>query len=100
MNECCGPCAVAISATKFLVFQKREIREFDANVAGPKSIKGWANETKWPKLETSRRYWPGCAKIGDDKVVIAGGYDGDSTLKTTEILDLTMRRITKGGKMA
>ena len=91
---------MASSATSFLVFYGKEIREFDASVAGPKSIEGWAKETKWPKLETRRRSWPGCAKLSDTKVVIAGGWDRGSTLQTTEILDLSTRRITQGGKMA
>ena len=95
-----GPCAVAISATSFLVFYRKEIREFDASTAGPTSNQGWAEEAKWPKLETSRALWPGCAKLGDDKIVIAGGFDGDSAVQTTEILDLTTRRISQGGKMA
>merc|ERR1712130_782168 len=94
-----GPCAVAISATSFLVFWEKEIREFDASTAGPKSIEGWAKETKWPKLETSRIQGPGCAKVEDDKVVIAGGFGSRSSVQTTEILDLSTRRITQGGKM-
>ena len=53
-------------------------------------------------METSRLYWPGCAKLGD-KIIIAGGsdYDGSSwnTLQTTEILDLTSRTISKGGNL-
>ena len=90
------------AVVSFLVFYKKEIREFDASTAGPTSNQGWAEEAKWPKLETSRIYRPGCAKLGDDKVVIAGGFDyyGDSTHQTTEILDLTSRRISQGGKMA
>ena len=95
-----GPCAVAISATSFLVFYEREIREFDASIAGPTSSQGWAKEDKWPKLDTSRIYWPGCAKVGRDKLIIAGGFDFPTTHQTTEILDLTSQRISKGGKMA
>ena len=95
-----GPCAVAISPTSFLVFHKKEIREFDASTAGPTSIQGWAEETKWPKLETSRRRWLGCAKLGDDKVVIAGGSDSQTMHQTTEILDLSTRTLSQGGKMA
>ena len=96
-----GPCAVAISTTSFLAFYRKEIREFDASTAGPTSNQGWAEEAKWPKLETSRRQWPGCAKVGDDKVVIAGGHDGDlTTHQTTEILDLTTRRIRQGERLA
>ena len=94
-----GTCALAISATSFLVFHVNEIREFDASIAGPTSSQGWAEEDKWPKLERSR-FGPGCAKVGEDKVVIAGGYDHPTTHRSTEILDLTSRTISKGGKMA
>lgn len=95
-----GPCAVAISTTSFIVFYRKEIREFDASTAGPTSNQGWAEEAKWPKLETSRTDWPGCAKVGEDIVVIAGGHTWPATHQTTEILDLSTRRITRGGKMA
>ena len=95
-----GPCAVVISATSFLVFFDKEIREFDTSIAGPTSSQGWAREDKWPKMETSRNSWPGCAKVGDDKVIIAGGGDGRTNLNTAEILDLNSRTISKGGKMA
>ena len=63
--------ALAISATSFLVFYGKEIREFDASIDGPQSNKGWAKEGWWPKLETGREGSPGCAKLGD-KVVIVG----------------------------
>ena len=95
-----GPCAVAISSTSFLVFYATEIREFDASIAGPTSGQGWAKERKWPKLKTKRYMWPGCAKVGEDMVVIAGGYDGQSVHQTTDILDLTSRKLSKGGKMS
>merc|ERR1712037_1087996 len=93
-----GPCAVAISATSFLVFHEKEIREFDASTAGPTSNQGWAAEAKWPKMVRSRK-WPGCAKLGDDKVVIAGGLNYDRTLRTTEILNLSTRILVERGKM-
>ena len=96
-----GPCAVPISATSFLVFYEKEIREFDASIAGPTSSQGWAKEDKWPKMKTSRILWPGCAKVGDNKVIIAGGRDEDRTIQqTTEIIDLNTRTITEVGKMA
>ena len=94
-----GPCAVAISPTSFLVFYRRKIRKFDLSIAGPTSIQGWTNG-RWPKLETNRRFWPGCAKVGEDKVIIAGGGFGDSYHQTTEILDLNTRELSKGGRMA
>ena len=50
-------------------------------------------------METSRIFWPGCAKLGN-KIIIAGGRDYSSTtLQTTEILDLTSRTISKGGNL-
>ena len=49
-------------------------------------------------METSRALWPGCTKLGD-KIIIAGGWSGSTTLQTTEILDLTSRTISKGGNL-
>ena len=92
------PCAVAISGTSFLAINGDEIREFDTSVAGPTSSQGWREEGWWPKMETTRVYWPGCAKLGD-KIIIAGGYDGSTSTQTTEILDLTSRTISKGGNL-
>ena len=95
-----GPCAVAISGTSFLAIHLREIREFDTSVAGPTSSQGWREKGWWPKMETSRFAWPGCAKLGD-KIIIAGGWGRSTrpTLQTTEILDLTSRTISKGGNL-
>ena len=104
-----GPCAVAISASSFLVFYEKEIREFDQSIAGlvdarnvgrPLRNQGWREERRWPKLKTSRIWWPGCAKVGGNKVIIGGGFDGKSAHQTTEILDLTTRTIVQGGNMA
>ena len=49
-------------------------------------------------MERFRYSWPGCVKLGD-KIIIAGGHDGRTTLQTTEILDLTSRTISKGGNL-
>ena len=104
-----GPCAVAISASSFLVFYEKEIREFDQSIAGlvdarnvgrPLRNQGWREERRWPKLKTSRIWWPGCAKVGGNKVIIGGGFDGKSAHHTTEILDLTTRTIVQGRNMA
>ena len=89
---------MAISGTSFLAINEKEIREFDASVAGPTSSQGWREEGWWPKMETTSRWGPGCAKLGD-KIIIAGGYDGRTTTQTTEILDLTSRTISKGGNL-
>ena len=91
-----APCAVTISPTSFLVIYDYDIREFDADIAGPISIEGWRDERRWPKLET-RRKKPGCAKIGQ-KVIIAGGYyPGD--LRSTEVLDLDSHVLSAGEDM-
>ena len=84
-----SPCAIAISGERFLAIYRTEIREFDVGFDGPTSSQGWK---EWPKMETKRVAWPGCAKIGNT-VVVAGGWDG-RTHQTTEILDLT----TRGGR--
>lgn len=96
-----GPCAIATSDTTFLVFYGKDIREFDASIAGPTSSKGWVKEDKWPKLEISRKWGPGCARVGEDKVVIAGGWNDERiTVQSSEILNVNTRKISKGGKMA
>ena len=89
------PCAVEITPTSFLSIHGTDIREFDVAIAGPTSSEGWREAGRWPALQTSRIYQPGCAKIGQ-KVIIAGGYK----LSSTEVLDLVNRRITSGGEMA
>ena len=88
-------CAVPVSPTKFLTINGDKIHEFDAAIAGPTSEEGWRDSTLWPTLKTSRYYTPGCAKIGN-KVIVAGGYD----LQSTEVLDITTRTISTGGDMA
>ena len=93
------PCAVTITPTSFLAIHQRDIREFDAAIAGPTRVEGWEEAGKWPLLKTSRTYWPGCAKIGQ-KVIIAGGSGPRGALSSTEVLDLASRRIRAGGEMA
>ena len=92
------PCAVAITATSFLVIFGTHIREFDVAIAGPTSSEGWKEAQRWPELQTSRADNPGCAKVGQ-KVIIAGGK-GSGTLRSTEVLDLVSRQLTPGGRMA
>ena len=91
-------CAVTITPTTFLAIYGKDIHEFDSAIAGPTSIDGWSEEGRWPRLKTSRADWPGCAKHGQ-KVIIAGGYNGEA-LRSTEVLDLDTREITARGDMA
>ena len=95
-------CEVAIKATSFLAIQGDDIREFDTAIAGPTSSEGWRENGRWPKLKTSRSNigggWPGCAKIGQ-KVIITGGYDGN-TQRRTEVLNLITRKLSSGGNMS
>jgi len=93
------PCAVTITPTSFLAIYEYHIREFDAAIDGPTSIDGWREAGSWPRLKTSRTYWPGCAKIGQ-KVIIAGGYNNGEALRSSEVLDLDSREITAGEDMA
>ena len=90
-----APCAVPITATRFLAIHGTHIREFDVVIAGPTSSEGWREAQRWPELKTSRNYNPGCAKVGQ-KVIIAGG---SRTLRSTEVLDLVRRQLTPGGRM-
>ena len=95
MNE---PCAISISAKSFLAIHNHDIREFDATIAGPTSNDGWKDAARWPSLRTRRSWLPGCAKLGE-KVIIAGGVDGNQ-VSSTEVLDLGTRQITAGGEMS
>ena len=93
------PCSVVISETSFLVIYDRDIREYQVDIENPTSDDGWQEATKWPQLQTSRYYWPGCAKIGM-KIVIAGGLsDSESTLRSTEIVDIERRTIQYAGDL-
>ena len=55
------PLAVQITNTSFLVIHRTSIFEFDAAIAGPTSYKGWAEATKWPRLEP--RMSRSCGKV-------------------------------------
>ena len=46
-----------------------------------------------------RRGCPGCAKLGSNKVIVEQGIGDGTRHQTTEILDLTTRKISKGGNM-
>ena len=91
-------CAVSITPTSFLSIFGTDIREFDTAIAGPTSSEGWRDAGRWPSLKTSRTHNPGCTKIGQ-KVIIAGGYNGEE-LGSTEVLDLVDRQISLGGAMS
>ena len=80
-----------------LVIYGNHIRELEAGIDGPTSIRGWREAGRWPRLKTSRTQGPGCAKLGQ-KVIIAGGYNR-GPLRSTEVLDLASRQITAGGDM-
>ena len=95
------PCVVAITPTSFLLIPHKKnlnIREFDADLAGPTSSEGWLEEGGWPTPNFDRTVH--CAKI-DQKVILSGdsgaGLSGESF--STEILDLVTRRITTGSPM-
>jgi hypothetical protein len=92
------PCSVEITPNSFLIIERRDIREFNAAIAGPTSTDGWRHAGRWPSLKTYRSYQPGCAKIGQ-KVIIAGGYD-EGALRSSEVLDLVNRSISPGQEMA
>ena len=93
------PCAVKISQLSFLTIYKLDIREYQVDVSDPTSSSGWQEANKWPSLQTSRGYWPGCALTIDNKVVIAGGRSGSAYHKSSEVLDLRTRTITNSGQM-
>merc|ERR1712226_567685 len=93
-------CAVPVTESSFITIREDKIHEFDAAIAGPSSEEGWRDSTLWPTLETSRDWTPGCAKIGNNKVILAGGTGGGRYLQSTLVLDITTRTISTGGDMA
>merc|ERR1712130_801406 len=94
-----GPCAAPISAHSFLIVHGTDVYEFDTRVGGPTSSDGW--KITWPQLQVPRKLWPGCAVLGTNRFIVAGGrdYDGDNYLKSTEIINLDTKTIEFGGEM-
>ena len=100
--EMSRPCAVAITATSFLVIYDKAIHEFDAAIADPTRSEGWQEPRRWPSLKRSRTAGHGCTVIGQS-VVIAGGHSGygdEDRSQTTEVLDIQRRAIKSVGNMA
>merc|ERR1712062_157409 len=95
-----GFCAVPVTESRFITIYDDKIHEFDAAIAGPTSEEGWRDSTLWPTLETSRDWTTGCAKIANNKVIVAGGFGGGRYLQSTTVLDITTRTISTGGDMA
>ena len=96
------PCAVVISDRSFLAIYEKNIIEFDTSAAGPTSNAGWKDSSTYPRLQTSRTAWPGCAKLGSKVIISGGGYRDDGrwrSHKSTEILDLTTKSLSVGGDM-
>ena len=97
-----SPCAVPISKASFLAIHDAHILEYQVDKNDPTSSDGWQETSKWPRLQTRRTFWPGCSKIGE-KVVIAGGQlwfgTYGRTLGSTEVLDLTTRKIEYAGDL-
>ena len=94
-----SPCAVAIRERSFLAIYGREIREYEVNKEQPTSEAGWQEATKWPRLQTSRIWRPGCSLI-NGKVVIAGGWSNGASISSTEVLDIESRTIQYGEDLA
>jgi hypothetical protein len=90
-------CVVRISQLSFLIIYGNDILEYQVDTLNPTSSSGWQSASKFPQLQTSRYYQPGCSKIGD-QVVIAGGF-GSGYLRSTEVLNLTTRTIVYAGDM-
>ena len=89
-----NPCAVSISASKFLLIgglpDTHAVEEYDT------ITRAW---TSWPEL-TVGRYGHSCSVIGDT-VIIAGGASEETfqTLLSTTILDISSRSQRPGGNL-
>ena len=93
-NNDAATCAVAISASKFLVIggspDPKLVEEFDT---------GTASWTSWPPLEQGRSYHS-CMRAGNN-VVIAGGLDEDmEVIASTTILSINDKSQRPGGDMS
>ena len=95
MNQAC---AVSISQLSFVTIHGNVILEYEVDISNPTSSSGWQSASKFPQLQTRRTNQPGCSKIGD-QVVIAGGRDGSTWLRSTEILDLSTKTIVYAGDL-
>ena len=95
------PCAVEISSRSFLAIYGNDIREYQVDIGNPTTDANWQEATKWPQLQTSRRYQLGCAKL-EGNIIISGGwdYDGNEIHRSTEILSLETRKIEFAGNLA
>ena len=91
-------CATGIFASSFLAFGKKSVRQFDSNIAGPRSEEGWVADGEWPNLQ-EERYGPGCATL-DDMSILAGGRNQlGEPLKSVEIIFLNTKRSGKARDM-
>ena len=92
-------CAAKISASSFLAFNGKSVRQFDSSIAGPGSDEGWLSDGEWPNLQAGR-YRPGCATL-EDICVVAGGHDQltGQLLKSVEIIFLNSKTLGKGEDM-
>ena len=86
-------CAVPVSATSFIYINKRAIREYKIDIAGPTSSKGWMDRNRWPAISSSD--WLSCARSGSS-VLIAGKV---GKLTSTTILDIATRKTRPGGNL-
>merc|ERR1712130_104595 len=89
------PCAIKISDLSFLVIHNIDILEYQVDITSPTSNSRWQSATKWPRMQTSRAWWPGCSKI-ENYIVIAGGYNSGH-LSSTEVVDMSTRTIVYAG---
>ena len=91
-------CATGISASSFLVFGGKSVRQYDSSIAGPSSADGWSTETEWPDLEVER-YIPACATIDALCIVAGGRNEHDQLLKSVEIIFLTTKEVAQAEDM-
>ena len=91
-------CATRISASSFLAFGGKSVRQFDSSIAGPSSDEGWLPGGEWPNLQVER-YGPGCATLDDISIVVGGRDELGEILKSVEIIFLNSKSLGKAEDM-
>ena len=87
-------CSVEISERGFLLINSnsKNVLEYQVDLSNPTSDAGWQEASRWPQLQSSHGFLPGCSKVG--RRVVVAGRSGK-----TEIINLATRNIEYAGDL-